>query len=92
MPATGHVCQSRNRLEKTLYPQLQMRDSDRPPVSLASLAKMKASGEKIAALTCYDASFAALIDQAGVDVVLVPRDRSLTLRDPRDVPPVTLAP
>ena len=28
----------------------------------------------------------------GVDVVLVPRDRSLTLRDPRDLPPVTLAP
>ena len=28
----------------------------------------------------------------GVDVVLVPRDRSLTLRDPRDLPPTSLAP
>ena len=28
----------------------------------------------------------------GVDVVLVPRDRSLTLRDPRDLPPDNAAP
>lgn len=28
----------------------------------------------------------------GVDVVLVPRDRSLSLRDPRDLSPVTPAP
>lgn len=28
----------------------------------------------------------------GVDVVLVPRDHSLTLRDPRDLPPATPAP
>jgi 3-methyl-2-oxobutanoate hydroxymethyltransferase len=32
---------------------------------------MKARGEKIACLTAYDASFAALLDDAGVDVVLV---------------------
>jgi 3-methyl-2-oxobutanoate hydroxymethyltransferase len=90
MPATGHVCQSRNRLEKTLYPQLQMRDSDRPPVSLASLAKMKASGEKIAALTCYDASFAALIDQAGVDVVLVGDSLGMVIQGHDTTVPVTM--
>ena len=28
----------------------------------------------------------------GVDVVLVPRDRALTLRDPRDLPPAKPAP
>lgn len=28
----------------------------------------------------------------GVDVVLVPRDRSLTLRDSRDLPPSSLVP
>ncbi|MDE2070417.1 MAG: 3-methyl-2-oxobutanoate hydroxymethyltransferase [Gammaproteobacteria bacterium] len=32
---------------------------------------MKAAGEKIACLTAYDASFAALLDHAGVDIVLV---------------------
>lgn len=54
-----------------MYTHLQTRDSDRPPVTLATLAQMKHSGEKIACLTAYDASFAALLDIAGVDVVLV---------------------
>ncbi len=41
------------------------------PLTLTDLRKMKAQGEKIACLTAYDASFAALEDRAGVDVVLV---------------------
>ena len=32
---------------------------------------MRADGEKIACLTCYDASFALVEDRAGVDLVLV---------------------
>jgi 3-methyl-2-oxobutanoate hydroxymethyltransferase len=35
------------------------------------LARMKAADEKIAMLTCYDASFAQACDVAGVDVILV---------------------
>ncbi len=54
-----------------MYTQLQLRDSDRAPVTLATLGRMKAQGEKIACLTCYDASFAVLLDAADVDVVLV---------------------
>jgi 3-methyl-2-oxobutanoate hydroxymethyltransferase len=53
-----------------MYKHLQ-RDSGRPPVTLATLQRMKADGEKIACLTCYDASFALLLDAAEVDVVLV---------------------
>src|SRR6266699_381392 len=53
-----------------MYTRLQ-RDQTRPPVTLATLARMKADGEKIASLTCYDASFAVLMDTAEVDVVLV---------------------
>ena len=30
------------------------------PLTLTDFARMKAQGEKIAVLTCYDASFAAL--------------------------------
>ena len=45
--------------------------NDAKPVTLTSLAKMRADGEKIVCLTAYDASFAALLDEAGVDVVLV---------------------
>ena len=43
----------------------------RTPVTINRLLKMKQSAEKIVALTAYDASFAALVDTAGVDVVLV---------------------
>jgi 3-methyl-2-oxobutanoate hydroxymethyltransferase len=53
-----------------MYKHLQ-RDSGRPPVTLATLQRMKADGEKIACLTCYDSSFAMLLDAADVDVVLV---------------------
>lgn len=35
------------------------------------LARMKGAGEKIAMLTCYDASFAQACDAAGVDVILI---------------------
>lgn len=35
------------------------------------LHKLKAAGEKITMLTCYDASFAALSEAAGVEVLLV---------------------
>lgn len=54
-----------------MYTQLQLRDSARPPVTLTTLAKMRADGEPIAALTCYDASFAVLVDEANADIVLV---------------------
>ena len=39
--------------------------------TLRSLQAMKGEGERIAALTCYDAGFARLLDSAGVDVALV---------------------
>ena len=39
--------------------------------NVPGLRAMAAQGEKIAMLTCYDASFAALLDRAGVDVLLV---------------------
>jgi 3-methyl-2-oxobutanoate hydroxymethyltransferase len=41
------------------------------PVTLRTLQKMKQQGEKIAMLTAYDASFAALLERAGMDVILV---------------------
>ncbi len=40
-------------------------------VSIATLHKMKQDGEKIAVLTCYDATFSEVLDDAGVDVMLI---------------------
>lgn len=40
-------------------------------ITIPALTAMKARGQKIAVLTAYDALFARLLDEAGVDVVLV---------------------
>jgi 3-methyl-2-oxobutanoate hydroxymethyltransferase len=45
--------------------------TDRKPVTLPRLHEMRAAGEPIAMLTCYDASFARVLDDSGVDCVLV---------------------
>lgn len=44
---------------------------DTGKVTVTSLLKFKEAGDKFTMLTAYDASFAALIDQAGVDIILV---------------------
>src|SRR5438128_11960486 len=41
------------------------------PVTLRTLAQMKREGQKITMLTCYDVTFARLLDHAGVDMILV---------------------
>ncbi|HLZ99242.1 MAG TPA: 3-methyl-2-oxobutanoate hydroxymethyltransferase [Steroidobacteraceae bacterium] len=45
--------------------------SGRKPITLHRLREMRANGEKIAMLTCYDAAFARVLDEAGVDALLV---------------------
>ncbi len=40
-------------------------------ITTATLIKMKQQSEKIAVLTSYDASFTALLEDAGIDVILV---------------------
>jgi 3-methyl-2-oxobutanoate hydroxymethyltransferase len=73
-----------------MYTQLQLRDSARPPVTLSTLANMKAKGEKIAALTCYDASFAALVDESDADLVLVGDSMGMVIQGHRTTVPVTM--
>ena len=73
-----------------MYTQLQLRDSDRPPVTLTTLEQMKQRGEKIACLTAYDASFAVLLDAAGVDVVLVGDSLGMVIQGHDTTVPVTM--
>jgi 3-methyl-2-oxobutanoate hydroxymethyltransferase len=73
-----------------MYTHLELRDSARPPVSLATLDKMKAEGEKIASLTCYDASFGVLLDIADVDVVLVGDSLGMVIQGHDTTVPVTM--
>ena len=45
---------------------------DKPrKVTTATVAKMKAAGEKIAMITAYDYTMATLVDRSGIDLILV---------------------
>ena len=61
------------------------------PITLPELARMKRDREKIAMLTGYDASFAALEDRCGVDVILVGDSLGNVLQGKTSTLPVTLA-
>lgn len=73
-----------------MYKHLQERYAPRPPVNIATLDRMKAEGEKIACITAYDASFAALVDEAGIDVVLVGDSLGMVIQGHDTTVPVTL--
>src|SRR5688500_14553279 len=73
-----------------MYTHLEQRDSTRPPVSLGTLDKMKREKEKIASITCYDASFAVLCDNADTDLVLVGDSLGMVLQGHDTTVPVTM--
>jgi 3-methyl-2-oxobutanoate hydroxymethyltransferase len=73
-----------------MYTHLQLRDSERQPVTLSTLARMKEEGRKIASLTCYDASFAVLLDAADVDLVLVGDSLGMVIQGRDTTVPVTM--
>jgi len=62
----------------------------RKPMTLHRLREMQAQGEAIAMLTCYDASFARALDDAGVDTLLVGDSLGMVLQGHRSTAPVTL--
>src|ERR1700675_660840 len=45
--------------------------NNRKPVTLHRLREMRSQGEKIVMLPCYDPTFARVLDDAGVDALLV---------------------
>jgi 3-methyl-2-oxobutanoate hydroxymethyltransferase len=62
----------------------------RKPITITTLAKLKRNREKFAVLTAYDASFAALLEAAGVDVILVGDSLGMVVQGQRTTVPVTL--
>lgn len=73
-----------------MYTQLEQRGMDSPPVNVSTLRDMKASSEPIACLTAYDASFAKIVDDAGVDVVLVGDSLGMVVQGHDTTVPVTV--
>lgn len=58
--------------------------------SISTLQTLKQRGEKIAMITCYDASFAALMRVAGIDVLLVGDSMGQVLQGAPDTLSVTM--
>ena len=54
------------------------------------LAKMRAAGEKIAMLTCYDASFARACDAAGIESILIGDSLGMVVQGHDSTLPVTV--
>ncbi|MDH3757227.1 MAG: 3-methyl-2-oxobutanoate hydroxymethyltransferase [Gammaproteobacteria bacterium] len=73
-----------------MYTQLEQRGMSEPPVNVSTLRKMKDEGEPIACLTAYDASFAVLVDAAGVDLVLVGDSLGMVIQGHDTTVPVTV--
>ena len=63
----------------------------RKPMTLHRLREMQAAGQKIATLTCYDASFARLLDGAGVDCLLMGDSLGMVVQGRGSTLPATLA-
>ncbi|MFM2269336.1 MAG: hypothetical protein RL757_2777 [Bacteroidota bacterium] len=59
-------------------------------VTVATLLKMKQDGERIAMLTAYDYSMARILDEAGVDVLLVGDSASNVMAGHETTLPITL--
>lgn len=59
-------------------------------VTTSTLLKMKQENEKIAAITAYDASFALLFEQQGIEVILVGDSLGMVLQGHKDTLPVTV--
>ncbi|BCK87119.1 3-methyl-2-oxobutanoate hydroxymethyltransferase [Sideroxyarcus emersonii] len=58
--------------------------------TLTTLQTMRNQGEKIAVLTCYDASFASMMEANGVDVLLVGDSLGMVIQGRATTLPVTI--
>jgi 3-methyl-2-oxobutanoate hydroxymethyltransferase len=59
-------------------------------MTMHKLREMHAAGEKIVMLTCYDATFAHVLDNSGVDVLLVGDSLGMVLQGHRTTLPVSI--
>jgi len=64
--------------------------ADSAPVTTATLRRLKERGEKISCVTAYDASFTHLLEEAGVEVVLVGDSLGMVVQGHDSTLPVTM--
>ncbi len=73
------------------HPSTDAAPAARKPITLHRLREMHAAGEPISVLTCYDTTFARVLDRAGVDCLLVGDSLGMVLQGLSSTVPVTLA-
>ncbi len=59
-------------------------------VTTSALMKMKKDGQKITALTAYDYPFASMLDQAGIEIILVGDSLGMVVQGKENTLPVTM--
>ena len=64
--------------------------TDRPQVTVPALAEMKRAGARISMITAYDATFARLVDLAGIDMILVGDSLGMVVQGESNTIPVDL--
>lgn len=60
-------------------------------ITVPGLSQCKSQAEKIAVLTCYDASFATLMDRCGVDILLIGDSLGMVCQGHASTLPVSIA-
>jgi len=66
-------------------------DCTTTPLNINDLLALKQRGEKISCLTAYDASFSALINKAGIDVILVGDSLGMVIQGHPTTLPVSIS-
>jgi len=69
---------------------VKIEDWKRSMNTIESLKKKKVVGEKLTCLTAYDASFAQILDEAGVDIILVGDSLGMVIQGKETTLPVTV--
>ena len=64
---------------------------DRKPVTVPALLEARRASRKLAMLTCYDASFARVLDHNGIDMVLVGDSLGMVVQGQGTTLPVSVA-
>lgn len=65
--------------------------ADQKPWTVPALAEAKREGRKLVMLTCYDYSFARILDASGVDLVLIGDSLGMVVQGQESTLPVTVA-
>lgn len=60
------------------------------PITISHLRKLKKLGQKITALTAYDATFGRILDEAGLDLILVGDSLGMVVQGHTNTLPVTM--